>query len=271
MYNNLWIAAGALALCLQTQYLLIGAIVLTPWTLFVFFATLLLYALHRLVGLRLTTDTPRYQAFIKYRKSLIISAIVGIIGSLLFFLQLNPPLQIMVLPVAFLSLGYALPILPGGRRLRDLPYLKVVLVAGCWAVVTVVLPAMEYHILYNIPMWLMALERMLYIFAFAIAFDIRDVAVDRQNEVRTLPGCLGIKVSKSLSYSFLCFNFFIIILNYQLDAYAWQQVLALALSTLFCAILIYFTTTARHDYYFIGLLDGLLLYPLFLLWLCSFL
>lgn len=245
--------------------------VFTPWTLFVFFATLLLYALHRLVGLRMAADVPRYQRVVKYRKSLIISALVGIMGSLLFFLQLDSPLRITVLPVAFLSLGYALPVLPGGRRLRDLPYLKVFLVAGCWAVVTVVLPAMEYHILYNIPMWLMAIERMLYIFAFAIAFDIRDMEVDRQNEVHTLPARMGVEFSKMLSCSFLCTMFFIVLLNHQLDAYAWQHVLALALSILFCAILIYFTTTARHDYYFIGLLDGLLLYPLFLLWLCNFL
>ena len=50
-YSNLWIALCASAMCWQTQFILTGKTELN-WLLgLIFFATLFLYALHRIIGI----------------------------------------------------------------------------------------------------------------------------------------------------------------------------------------------------------------------------
>ena len=51
LYSNFWIAICAASMVWSTQLVLTGRFQLHPLGAFVFFATLLLYALHRLVGL----------------------------------------------------------------------------------------------------------------------------------------------------------------------------------------------------------------------------
>ena len=51
LYSNLWIALAALAMAAQTQLLLSGQVQPTPLLGFILFATLFLYAVHRIVGL----------------------------------------------------------------------------------------------------------------------------------------------------------------------------------------------------------------------------
>jgi len=51
LFGNFWIALCAVAMTWQTELLLFGAIEWTYLTSFVFFSTLFLYAIHRIVGL----------------------------------------------------------------------------------------------------------------------------------------------------------------------------------------------------------------------------
>ena len=52
LYGNFWIALAALAMALQSQYIFTGQLTLNNLSYFIFSSTLLLYALHRIVGLK---------------------------------------------------------------------------------------------------------------------------------------------------------------------------------------------------------------------------
>ena len=52
LYSNCWIAIAAAAMCLQTQFLLTRRLAFGSLLGFVFSATLFLYAVHRIVGLK---------------------------------------------------------------------------------------------------------------------------------------------------------------------------------------------------------------------------
>ncbi len=270
LYSNLWIAGGAFVLCLQTQYIITGKSEITNIPTFVFFATLLLYAAHRIIGidkLRNASKPERYLIIYHYEWLLYVITIISAVFCLIFFFRLNHYIKIaLIFPIA-ISLGYVIPFLPKGKRLRDLSYIKIFLVAIIWSLVTVVLPAFEHHVFKNLPTLLMVLERGCYIFALTIPFDIRDSSIDTTNEVKTLPIAIGIPFAKSLGYLLLIIMILLGWLNYRIDAYTLENWLGLSLSGIISAVLLFFATENRKDYYFSGLIDGMLLLqmPLMLL------
>ncbi|MDX1940549.1 MAG: hypothetical protein SFU99_08355 [Saprospiraceae bacterium] len=163
---------------------------------------------------------------------------------------------------AIFAVGYVIPFLPKRKRLRDLHYIKIFLIVVCWSFVTVVLPVFENHVINNIPMSIMAMERSCYIFALAMLFDIRDVSVDKANRVHTIPEGLGINRAKVLAYLALVIMVAFAWLNFRLDAYTLGNFLSIGISGILSAFLVYFSSEQRSDYFFCGLVDGMLLLQL---------
>ena len=257
-YGNFWIAAAAAVMALQTQYLLIGKCYLSPVVIFVFFSTLLLYALHRIVGLnkvKAFQDKGRYLIISTFKSHILFYAGVSALISLYYFLLFPRNIQISLLFPAAISLAYVLPILGKNRRLRDFDHIKIFMIMLSWAWVSVILPAMELDML-NFAVYPMFLERALFIFAITLPFDIRDLKVDAHNEVKTIPARWGINKSIGLAIFLILLAWIMAYLNFRIDVYAPVQFLALSLSFLSTAVLIWYSKKIEHDYYYTGLLDG---------------
>lgn len=158
--------------------------------------------------------------------------------------------------------GYAIPLFPKKKRLRDFSYIKIFLIAFSWGWVTVIMPSLELHLFPNVPAIVMFLERCCFVFAIALPFDIRDLAIDKADGVQTFPGKMGVKNAKWLVYAALALMLGLGWLNVQLDAYAFSNWLGLCVSGLLTATLIYFAKEERSDYYFTGLIDSMLLLQL---------
>jgi 4-hydroxybenzoate polyprenyltransferase len=98
---------------------------------------------------------------------------------------------------------YVLPVLPvGGKwtRLRDFPFVKTFIISAVWAVITVVPASKEALLLESISpevIWLMG-ERFIFLTAISIPFDLRDLNIDAQNNVKTFAGTWGFE--KTLFY-----------------------------------------------------------------------
>lgn len=231
--------------------------------IFVFFATLSLYSLHRIIGvfkLKPAEQPIRFSYLAQFRPFFNTITGISILVSLFLFLLLPPGIQLLTLIPVFLSAGYAIPFLPGKRRLRDLAYLKVLLVAFSWAWVTVILPSKTNKELnYYLPIFIMFATRFLFIFAIAITFDIRDLQLDQLQQVKTIPTKLGIINAKLLIISCLLIMICCALFNYQLGIYTLPNVIALVFSGIMTGILILFAKPHYHDYYFSGLLDGMIL------------
>ncbi len=269
LYGNFWIALGALALIFQTQLILKGNFQLDNLSRFVFFSTFLLYALHRIVGILRLKDflnIDRFAVISKFRHHIIIYAILASLGVLYFFFQLTLRVQLALIIPAFLSLGYVLPFFGKKRRLRDFDQIKIYLIAGVWAFVTVVLPFMDSEQAWNLAIVLMILERGIFVFAITLPFDIRDLPVDQHGAVKTIPAVIGITKTKHLSYASLGLAMVFVVISYYLGLYDLKILIGLAISYLITAWLVSFSTTERHDYFYSGLLDGTMILQFVLVW-----
>jgi 4-hydroxybenzoate polyprenyltransferase len=261
LYSNLWIAMAAVAMAAQTQLLLSGRVQPTPLLGFILFATLFLYAIHRIVGLRRSKpflQEGRYQVISRFRSHIVFYALVAGLCALLFYLQL--PFRLMMAAVApcLLALAYVLPVWKG-KRLRDVHYVKIFLIAIAWSWITVFLPALELGMSYALPLYVMVLERLAFVFAITIPFDIRDLEIDAYNRVKTLPASLGVRKSQRLAAAALLLMCLLAALNYYWDVYSASNFAALSGSALIAAVLVYLSEQVRHDYFFTGLVDGLML------------
>jgi len=183
-YGHIWIALAALALSWQSTYLMTGRVALSAHHAFVFFATLAVYTLHRLLSYRRAGGEPtgrRYHLVAGYLRTSILVGVVSLGAALLLATSFSPGVFVPVLFALPFTFFYLIPLYPGGPRLRDLPYLKVIWVALAWTLMTdAFLVGADW--LY----WPETPVRFLFTLSVALLFDTRDVELDRRQGVRTL-------------------------------------------------------------------------------------
>lgn len=248
---------NAAAQVAQSQLLLKGGFVLTPSLGFVFSGTLFLYALHRINGLDQVapfTGFGRYKVISSHKSHILVYALLGLAGAGVCFLLLPWPVQWRLMLPGLIALGYVIPAGKGGKRLRDLHFLKIFLIAVVWAWITVWLPAAEAGLGLERSVMLMALERATFIFAITLPFDVRDMRIDQHTRVKTLPAFLGIPLTVALSFFLLLLMMIFAGMNH----YPPGVMTALGISAALSAALSAFSYKIEHDYYFSGLLDGMM-------------
>ncbi len=119
-------------------------------------------------------------------------------GAALYCLsQLSIAVCVAVGVLALLCVLYAVPVWPGTQNLRSLGGLKIYLVALVWTGVTVALPliAAQHAVHWNV--WVLALQRFLFVLVLLLPFEIRDLPQD-DSRLRTLPQVLGVKNTQRL-------------------------------------------------------------------------
>ena len=259
LFGNFWIAFCAVAMTWQTELLLGAEIKWTYLTSFVFFSTLFLYAIHRIVGLvkvKPFLEKYRYSIIYRFRNHIKFYAFLGGVGALYFFFQLSLANQLLLVIPSILSLGYVLPFVKGEKRLRDFDYIKIFLIAIVWGVITVLMPILEQTTTLEIGHLLILFERMFFIFAITLPFDIRDLKIDEHIDVKTIPGRIGIKKTKQLAQFCLFMVLFLAVLNWFTWTYSVGHLIGLFFS---CFATLWFLEKSDQtdaDYFFTGLMDG---------------
>ena len=194
--SNVYVAFGVVSLTLlsldirQTEH---------PNLLwFVFFATLFVYNFIRLVNVHSiisSSESLRHQIIYRFRTFFWIVCICSALIGFYFFVTISENIFLPIIGLGFVSIIYGLPIYKNGShlfRLRDVPGLKIFLIAFVWAYVTEGLPAL----INGEPLYFLALfERFLFIFAITIPFDIRDLNYDASH-LATIPQYFGINTAK---------------------------------------------------------------------------
>lgn len=257
LYSHVFIALCAVAMTLQTTHLL-SATHASPILLgLVFFSTLTIYALHRLVSARKldgALEIERFSIIQTYQHHIWGYTAIGVLGTLVCFIGLPWRLKGALLLPGLLSLGYVLPFWGKDRlRLRDFHYLKIFLIAGVWAYVTVVLPAIEQGAPWEIVLsW--ALERALFIFMITLPFDLRDAHLDAYHAVKTLPTQMG--TSSTLYLATVLWLLWSVSVGL---LYAVPVTWGLWASGAYAWALVCYAPKVQHDYYYTGLIDGTML------------
>lgn len=241
---------------------------LTEIACFIGAATFFLYNLHKPVTYFLRKqfiDNQRFTRTKVFRGPLSILSVLAAIFCIYYFFRLKLTTQCLLIFTTFLSLGYVLPILGNGRRLRDIPYLKIVLIAVVWSIITIGLPFLELSNNNNDTFRFLYLfaERSCFIFALCIPFDIRDMDWDSQTKVKTIPLTIGVRKAKilaiivliialtlSLSMSYLTKN-----KNINWVVQDFKSIVVYTIT----AYLVLKTHKNRSDYFFYGGIDGMIL------------
>ncbi len=262
LYGNFFIALCAYSQTVQTcGFLGDDNVSQSILPIFVASATFFLYNIHKPITFFLKKQLIDNQRFLKTKSFStplsILTILAGLFCIFLFF-KIKIATQGSLVVATFLSLAYVLPIFDG-KRLRDLPFIKIFTIAFVWAFVTVILPVREIGNILDIHVKMMFLERALFIFALTIPFDIRDMDVDAKTNVKTIPLSIGVQNAKYLGILALVGCVFIVFMLNKQGIYPFKNTISLLLTYSASISVVGFTQKNRNDYYFYGLTDGMML------------
>ena len=289
-YGHIWIALGATGLSWLSIEMIFGHPTwASDWLvlLFVFSATLGVYTAHRYLSWRragVRPTTKRYEIIARHPTvSLAICGIslfiAGNIG--LFFINAIWSSLLWAIPITFF---YLTPPIKGWRRLRDLPYIKVLWVGIAWSIVTVEMPVhmmsdliKEEYMNNNqgisflvspaspqLPFGIENLIRLLFTMSVALLFDFRDITLDRSQSVKTMAGEYPV-LTRCLVSSILLGCAISVILA---QGYGKNIRWGLAGIYLLGIPIAWLTTEKRSENWYAVVVNGMLLLPpfIYLLW-----
>lgn len=122
-----------------------------------------------------------------------------------FAFQIPLKTLLYCVPFVLLTFLYAIPFLSGfHKNLRQVSYLKIIVVAIVWAGFTVLIPVLDADLVISQNVVLMAIQRFLIVIVLILPFDIRDVKYDAIS-LQTIPKKIGEKKTKKLGLVLLLF------------------------------------------------------------------
>ena len=257
VYSNLWVATAVASLVGLTMIVichydanLIG---------FVFFATMLMYGYARKFESPSRIDEPTSKLTQWTEANPVLfwsSSVVGLIGAAWFAQYLTPAAWFWVGGCAILSIIYPLQFIK--RRttgLRNIAGLKLFIISSVWAIVTVVLPAVQTGLQLNLNIAWLALQRLLFVMAITIPFDIRDLRIDSPS-INTLPYLLGVKRSRFVAH----FSIFLAevgaVFMYLTDFFSAGEMAGHLIAFELTSVLIYRSSPKRPDLFFSFWVEG---------------
>lgn len=206
IHSNLYISFAALFLTLATQVQIGMQVQWHPYLFLIFFATLFEYNLHRLITVFFFPEalkTKKHQWVKENRSFFNFIVICSIVGFSIALYETDNLVLWWLSPFALLTLFYSTPLSKtkkGIFRLREVPFLKLFLIAFVWSSVTILLPVI--YAKHSIDTWkviLMISERFLFVLSITIPFDIRDMEVDKEAGLKTIPLRTGKQLAERIS------------------------------------------------------------------------
>lgn len=256
--SNIYISLGAVLLTIETQILLGIEPQLKPYILLVFSGTLAEYNFHRLFTILTIKNALESEKFRWVKNNLRIFYLIiflSIIGLSWALLNTDSRLLFVLLPFALITLLYTFPLFT--FRLRQIPYLKIFLIAVVWSGITTILPALDSNLfIYSSNFILLFISRIIFIFAITIPFDIRDLETDKLVGLKTIPTL--VTESSAILISQLSLILFIILSLVLFKKHLSFQ-LPLVISIVTTLFILSNKKLRSSKYYHYGFLDGCIL------------
>ncbi|MNK22672.1 prenyltransferase [compost metagenome] len=282
LFSNFFIAICAVAQGLVTYHLL-GAKPSEHVLAFLFFSTLLIYNLAVLLSKPKEPQKSPFKRvrwiFAHHRLTISTTLISALCLIPLGLLYLSFESKLLMIFVGLLAVAYNIPFLTLNNKkigLRNIPGIKLFLIAFVWASSCVLLPIVELESMHQIQVplsetVLLVAKRFLFVCAITVPFDIRDLFQDKLYELKTIPVVLGEKKAWIFCQALLAICLLLLILftkTINLD------VIALALTLLLTGWLIFKSNFKKNEYYYFFYLDGTMLLQFVMLvlfgWLGTF-
>ncbi|PHR69022.1 MAG: hypothetical protein COA67_11500 [Lutibacter sp.] len=192
IFSNIHVAIGTF--CLVKITLLTYGIPESNTALFVLFSTIVAYNFIRFY--RISNIANWFSDWLKINK-IVLYTLTLISVLIVVFLALSFQLKsfLWLLPFGVFTFFYGLPFPFKNIPLRNVARIKLFLIAISFAGITVLFPLVQNNIEINLNVWLIFIQRFLFIVLITIPFDIRDLYVDSES-LKTLPQMVGIKKTK---------------------------------------------------------------------------
>jgi 4-hydroxybenzoate polyprenyltransferase len=256
LFGNVYIAIGAFCLAQSTAVQLQLQIPLLAYSLLVFFATLFVYNFQRIfyIPQENTALHSVRRAWIFGNPSIIKGlAGLGFIGVVITFFYVNFHILFYLSPLLILSLAYFAPFV----KLRKNAFFKLLTLVIVWTMATAVVPILLAHLSLSEPKnYLHLLIRFCFMTAICIPFDIRDLKIDKADNISTIPHLLGENLTRWLAFAFMMAYDALIILDYQLHFLPAFIFVMLLLSAVLNTILVVMSSSKRSEYFFTAGIDG---------------
>jgi 4-hydroxybenzoate polyprenyltransferase len=264
IHNKILIALAAVALAIETEIELGLSPEFQPYLLIIFFATIFEYNLQPeifIITYATNQDDKKQQ-----RKKLTVQTVCfllipALIVIVTFFLFINKNSQWLLLMLGLVTMTYSIPLIRIKNkfyRLRDIPFLKIFLIAFVWSTSTVVLPALQTNLtLRSADLLLIFIQRFLFVFVITLPFDIRDLDKDKLSGIKTIPMLLGIK--KATNLAVLCLIIFTALCIAQYSDKKKFVLAAMIISAFSTYLFMKLEKVKKSRYYHDFILDGSLL------------
>lgn len=276
LFSNIFIALCAVAQGLVTYQLLdtepeahvLGLL---------FCSTLALYNFSILL---VKPEKPERSPFLRVRwifshyRLMITVTIIAILSILPLLFFLNAASRILLISLALISVAYSLPIFSIHDKhfgLRNIPGVKLFLIAIVWSLSCVLLPILELEsnieasVTVNDTILLIT-KRFLFIAAITVPFDIRDLFQDKRDELKTIPVILGEQKALLICQGLLLgYMVLLFIFTERIDS----NFLGLFLTIILAGWLIFKSKWEKNEYYYFLYLDGTMIVQFLILLVCS--
>lgn len=256
LFGNIYVALGTVCLVQSTSIQLGLNDHLFFYSALAFFATLFIYNLQRLFYSFQKDSTllsiRRKWIFENQLSTKTLSAL-GFTGVIITFYFNDYKIVFYLLPLLILSIAYFLPFI----KLRKNPWFKLFTLAIVWTTVTVIIPSVLCNIdLFSINFILHFFVRLTFIIAICIPFDIRDMKIDKAENIFTIPQRFGENKARWTAFGFMLLNILLIAGEFISEMFTVKIFIALMITAIINAAIVFMSSSKRSEYFYTALLDG---------------
>ena len=169
---------------------------------FIFFGTITGYNFVKYAGVA----KMHHRSLTKDLKMIQVFSFFCFLALIFFMYQIPPKTLYFSAPFVLLTILYAVPFLSGfDKNLREVSYLKILVVAFVWSGFTILIPLIDAGKVISLEIVFLMLQRFLIIIVLILPFDIRDVNYDAIS-LQTIPRKIGVKKTKKIGLILLVFS-----------------------------------------------------------------
>jgi 4-hydroxybenzoate polyprenyltransferase len=199
LYTSVFASCCAVALCMATERLILQVIppLCSALHVFIFGSALVIYNVHHVIRKPASQELSSW-LHIRHRRDVWMAVTGALLCGITAF-RMNGPVLLACCVLSVCSFAYSVPLLPfrHKRRLKDFGWIKIWILAGVWTAVTAVLPMLYWQQqMAYFPFEI--LIRFVLMFILCLAFDIRDVHIDENAGIYTLPSKIGLRATYRL-------------------------------------------------------------------------
>ena len=256
LFGNIYVAIAAVCLIQSSIIQLRIPNHLLFYSALSFFATLFIYNLQRIFYSPQKDNSLlsiRRKWIFENQFSIKFLTVIGSIGVVITFFFNDYKIIFYLSPLLILSIAYFFPVI----KLRQNTWFKLLTLAIVWTMVTAVVPDLLNNANpFSINNVLHFFARLTFIIGICIPFDIRDMEIDKKENIFTLSQKLGENKTRWIAFAFMLLYILLIIAEFSMKMFHTNVFIALILTAIINAIIVLMSSSKRSEYFYTALLDG---------------